>query len=216
MQTIALIDYGAGNLRSVESALEAAIRQSQAEGGADARVALTDDPEIIRTADRIVLPGQGAFAACMDGLSAHEGVIEALEETVRARALPFLGICVGMQLLAETGLEHGEKAGLGWLGGICRPLQVGPFDTLPHMGWNQVSVRTDHPVLAPLAPKRHVYFCHSFVLEPAPNAILATAEHGESFCAAAGRDNIIGVQFHPEKSQAAGLALLAAFINWKP
>jgi glutamine amidotransferase len=152
----------------------------------------------------------------MDGLSAHEGVIEALEETVRARALPFLGICVGMQLLAETGLEHGEKAGLGWLCGICRPLQVGPFDTLPHMGWNQVSVRTDHPVLAPLAPKRHVYFCNSFVLEPAHVAILATAEHGESFCAAAGRDNIIGVQFHPEKSQAAGLALLAAFINWKP
>jgi glutamine amidotransferase len=212
MQTIALIDYGAGNLRSVESALEAAISQS----GADARVAMTDDPEIIRAADRIVLPGQGAFAACMDGLAARTGIIEALEESVRKRALPFLGICVGMQLLAQTGLEHGEKAGLGWLGGICRPLKVGPDQRLPHMGWNEVSVRTPHPVLAPLSPKRHMYFCHSFALEPAPGAILATAEHGESFCAAAGRDNIVGVQFHPEKSQAAGLALLAAFINWKP
>ncbi len=212
MQTIALIDYGAGNLRSVERALEAGARAAATES----RVVMTDDPDIIRKADRVVLPGQGAFNDCMSGLEARAGVIAALEENVRQRGAPFLGICVGFQLLADKGLEHGERKGLGWLGGVCRKIETGPAERVPHMGWNEAIVTRAHPVLAPLAPQRHVYFCHSFVLAPPESTVLAQSAHGERFCCAAGEGNIVGVQFHPEKSQDAGLALLSAFADWKP
>jgi imidazole glycerol-phosphate synthase subunit HisH len=203
---IALIDYGAGNIRSAERAL--------AHVGAE--VTVTDDPALITRAARIVLPGQGAFDDCMSGLEQREGLIEALTRAVRVRAVPFLGICVGMQLLADIGLEHGEHAGLGWIGGACRPLDAGPDRRIPHMGWNEVSPARPHPVFDALAPARHCYFAHSFVLDPPSEAIAATAEHGERFAAAVAHDNVIGVQFHPEKSQAAGLALLERFIKWKP
>ena len=207
MARIALIDYGAGNIRSAERALMAA--------GGD--VVVTDDPVVIAEAERIVLPGQGAFDDCMAGLEARGGVIEALEDAVRLRRTPFLGICVGMQLLAETGLEHGARKGLGWIGGVCRPLKAGPGDRIPHMGWNEVRPsQPAHFVLEPLLPSRHCYFAHSFVLDPPAEAIAATTTHGETFASAVAAGNIVGVQFHPEKSQAAGLALLQRFIEWTP
>ncbi|MBI1252040.1 MAG: imidazole glycerol phosphate synthase subunit HisH [Alphaproteobacteria bacterium] len=206
MQTIALIDYGAGNLRSVERAL--------ARAGAEPVV--TAAPDAIAAADRIVLPGQGAFAACMTGLSAQPGLIEALRRAVLERGAPFLGICVGMQLLADVGLEHGETQGLGWIGGACRVLSVGPKDILPHTGWNTAAPARAHPVLDALAPARHVYFNHSFVLDPPANTIGATTEHGETFACAVARDNLVGVQFHPEKSQAVGIDLLQRFVRWSP
>ncbi len=212
MQTIALIDYGAGNLRSVERALEAGARLAKT----PSRIVMTADAAVARMADRIVLPGQGAFDDCMNGLEARPGMIAALEERVRAEGAPFLGICVGFQLLADIGLEHGERRGLGWLGGVCQKLDAGSSARLPHMGWNEAAPIKPHPVLAPLGAARHVYFCHSFVLEPPAADALAITEHHVQFCSAAGRDNIVGVQFHPEKSQAAGLELLAAFLDWSP
>jgi glutamine amidotransferase len=203
---VALIDYGAGNIRSAERAL--------AQVGA--AVDVTADPAAIARADRIVLPGQGAFAQCIAGLKAKPGVIEALEEAVRRRGVPFLGICVGMQLLAEYGLEHERSEGLGWIAGICRKLMTGPAERLPHMGWNEVAPLS-HPVLAVLAPARRMYFAHSFILAPAnPEHIAARTEHGETFASAVASANLLGVQFHPEKSQAAGLALLARFLDWRP
>ncbi len=212
MQIIALIDYGAGNLRSVERALEAAARSARAES----RVVMTDKPDVIRAADRIVLPGQGAFDDCMRGLEERSGVIEVLEERVRGDGAPFLGICVGMQLLADEGLEHGGYRGLGWIGGVCRPLRAGAAERVPHMGWNEARPTRAHAVSDTLGAGRHVYFCHSYVLEPPADAVLATAEHGERFCCMIARDNIVGAQFHPEKSQDAGLDLLRAFIDWRP
>jgi glutamine amidotransferase len=206
--TSAVIDYGAGNLRSVARALEAA--------GAGT-VVITADPLQIAQADRLVLPGQGAFDQCIGGLRAQSGVVTALEDAVLRRGMPFLGICVGMQLLASRGLEHGETPGLGWIAGDCAPLPPAPGARIPHMGWNEVRVGTDHPVLAPLAPAQHMYFAHSFALFPSePRATLAETTHGSPFPAAVGKANIVGVQFHPEKSQATGLALLAAFLAWKP
>lgn len=210
--TIAVIDYGAGNLRSVARALEAA-------GGGGVRI--TNDPAAIAAADRLVLPGQGAFDQCMGGLRRQPGLIDAMTQAVLHKGRPFLGICVGLQLLADRGLEHGETEGLGWIGGDCAPLPEPPPGRtkvrIPHMGWNEARVLRDHPVLSPLAPARHVYFAHSFALTPAdPDRILAETTHGATFPVAAGRDNIVGVQFHPEKSQAAGLALLAAFLDWTP
>ena len=206
MSRIALIDYGAGNIRSVHRALAA--------GGGD--VTVTDDPEIVRVAERIALPGQGAFDDCMSGLEARAGLIEALEEAVLKRGAPFLGICVGMQLLAETGLEHGERKGLGWIGGVCRQLRTGANDILPHTGWNEVRPVRPHPVFDALAPVRHCYFNHSFVLDPPADTRAAITEHGERFAAGVAKDNIVGVQFHPEKSQAAGLALVRRFVEWTP
>ena len=206
--TIAVIDYGAGNLRSVARALEAA--------GAPV-VQITNDPAVIAAAERLVLPGQGAFDQCMGGLRDQPGLIDAMTEAVLHKGRPFLGICVGMQLLATRGLEHGETPGLGWIGGDCAPLPETPGARIPHMGWNEVRVLSDHPVLAPLAPARHLYFAHSFALTPAdPAHALAETTHGATFPVAAGKDTIVGVQFHPEKSQAAGLALLSAFLNWAP
>ncbi|ABQ69074.1 imidazole glycerol phosphate synthase subunit hisH [Rhizorhabdus wittichii RW1] len=201
--TIALIDYGAGNLRSVENALKAA-------GGAPT---VTADPDIVARADRIVLPGVGAFAACMGGLTAIPGMVAAMETAVMERGAPFLGVCVGMQLLADAGHEHGRTPGLGWIGGDVRLMTPAPGCKVPHMGWNDVVPAGDHPLIVP----GEAYYLHSYVFDVAdPAERLATTDHGGPITAAVGRDNIVGVQFHPEKSQAYGLALLARFLEWKP
>jgi glutamine amidotransferase len=203
--TLALIDYGAGNLRSVENALRAA-------GAAD--VCVTADPEFVRKADRIVLPGVGAFAACMNALSAIPGMVEALNERVIDQAAPFLGICVGMQLMADAGEEFGSHPGLGWIGGTVAKLEPNdPEARVPHMGWNDVVPVTPHPLIVP----GEAYFLHSFAFTGAdPKMLAATTDHGGTVTAAVARDNMAGVQFHPEKSQAYGLALLNRFLDWRP
>ena len=208
MQSVALIDYGSGNLRSAEKALIRA-----ACGRAD--IVVTDSPEVIAAADRVVLPGVGAFAACMAALQARTGVIEAMTEAVQTRGAPFLGICVGMQLLATRGLEFGETQGLRWIPGDVKRLEVDdPHLKIPHMGWNEVTPA----VTSALIPAPDVmYFTHSFAFHPAEATdIAATAEHGQRFAAAVTRGNMAGVQFHPEKSQGSGLALLARFLEWRP
>jgi glutamine amidotransferase len=210
MQTVALIDYGSGNLASAEKALLAAAHAVNRRR----EVRITADPDFIARADRIVLPGQGAFAQCMAGL-ARAGVIAAITDNVLNRGAPFLGICVGMQLLMSVGLEDGETTGLNWITGACRPLETAAH--LPHMGWNSVTPTAPHPVLAPQADAHHFYFAHSFVCAPSRIAdTLAHCTHGAQFAAAIGKDTLLGVQFHPEKSQAAGLALLGRFLDWKP
>jgi glutamine amidotransferase len=204
-ETIALIDYGAGNLRSVHNALAAA----GAEG-----VAVTADPDAVRAADRIVLPGVGAFAACMNALSAIPGMVPALGEAVRQRGTPFLGICVGMQLMAATSEEHGKHAGLGWIGGTVRRLTpADPALKVPHMGWNDVMPLRAHALI----PPGEAYFLHSYAfVADDPADLIAVTDHGGPVTAAIGRDTMLGVQFHPEKSQAYGLAFLARFLGWKP
>ncbi len=204
-ESLALIDYGAGNLHSVENALRAA--------GAN-NIAVTSDPDVVLTADRIVLPGVGAFAACMGALSAIPGMVAAMEEAVFEKARPFLGICVGMQLLADAGEEHGTHKGLGWIGGTVRQLAPrDPMCKVPHMGWNDVRPTRPHPLIAP----GEAYYLHSYAIADLdPALILATTDHGGETIAAIGRDNICGVQFHPEKSQSYGLSLLARFLDWKP
>ncbi|WP_294288645.1 imidazole glycerol phosphate synthase subunit HisH [uncultured Sphingomonas sp.] len=198
---IALIDYGAGNLKSVHNALIAA-------GATD--VAVTADADVVRTADRIVLPGVGAFGACAAGLRVIPDMIAAMEEAVFSRARPFLGVCVGMQLMATTGHEMGDHAGLGWIPGEVRALTPAPGVRVPHMGWNDVRPITPHPLIVP----GEAYFLHSFAFTG--EGVLATTEHGGTVTAAIGRDNLLGVQFHPEKSQAYGLALIERFLTWKP
>jgi glutamine amidotransferase len=202
---IALVDYGAGNLHSVENALRAA--------GA-ASVDVTADPDRVRMADRIVLPGVGAFAACMGALSAIDGMIDAMGDAARNRAVPFLGICVGMQLLADAGLEHGRTEGLGWIGGDVRLMTSSdPALKIPHMGWNDVIQTRPHPLIVP----GEAYYLHSYAFDVAdPAELLAITEHGGPVTAAVGRDNVVGVQFHPEKSQAYGLAFLSRFLEWRP
>jgi glutamine amidotransferase len=204
-ERLALIDYGAGNLRSVENALKAA--------GA-AQVEVTSDPEVVRAADRIVLPGVGAFAACMGALAAIPGMIDAMKEAVFSDARPFLGICVGMQLLADAGEEHGRHQGLGWIGGTVRALRpADPALKVPHMGWNDVTPVGAHPLIVP----GEAYFLHGYAIEDMDPALrLAETDHGGTVTAAVGKDNIVGVQFHPEKSQSYGLALLGRFLEWKP
>ncbi|WP_326525219.1 imidazole glycerol phosphate synthase subunit HisH [Sphingomonas sp.] len=199
--TLALIDYGAGNLHSVHNALKAA-------GAAD--VAVTADPDLVARADRIVLPGVGAFGACAAGLRAIPGMIEALEARALAGGVPFLGVCVGMQLMATTGHEMGEHAGLGWIAGEVAAIAPAPGIRVPHMGWNDVAPIAGHPLIAP----GEAYFLHSFAFTG--DAVLATTSHGGTVTAAIGRDNLLGVQFHPEKSQAYGLALLERFLTWRP
>jgi glutamine amidotransferase len=211
MQRVALIDYGSGNLRSAEKAL------SRVADGA-AQVLVTDDPDAIARADRIVLPGVGAFAACMSALEARAGVVEAMDAAVRGRGAPFLGICVGMQLLASRGLEFGETPGLDWIAGEVRKLAPDdPAIKVPHMGWNVLTGVADHPLFAPLAEGEAVYFTHSFAFFPEdPADVAGWVEHGERFPAAVARGNVAGVQFHPEKSQKPGLALLQRFLEWRP
>lgn len=202
MSVVALIDYGAGNLRSVHNALVAAGAQD---------VAVTADPHVVAKADRIVLPGVGAFAACMNGLSAIDGLVDAMERRVRDEGVPFLGICVGMQLLADAGEEHGTHKGLGWIGGTVRAFDPAPGLRIPHMGWNDVFPATPHPVIA----AGEAYFLHGYHFADAAD-VAATSDHGGAFVAAVARDNIVGVQYHPEKSQAYGLATLERFLAWRP
>jgi glutamine amidotransferase len=210
MQTVALIDYGSGNLRSVERALVEAARRN----GIDCEVLLTPDPDVVRRADRVLLPGVGAFASCRAGLAALPGMTEALTDAVLARGAPFLGVCVGMQLLATRGLEFGETAGLDWIPGVVRRLEPADGLTVPHMGWNDVTPAVEHPLLDGAAP---MYFANSFAFDPdEPGDVAALSDHGGPFTAMVARENIAGVQFHPEKSQAAGLALLASFLRWRP
>lgn len=198
--TIALIDYGAGNLHSVHNALKAA-------GASD--IAVTADPDVVAQADRVVLPGVGAFGACASGLRAIPGMVEALDRRVLREAAPFLGVCVGMQLLAKTGEELGTHPGLGWVDGTVRALPANGV-RIPHMGWNDVVPVAAHPLIEP----GEAYFLHSFAYDG--EAVLATTRHGGPVTAAIGRDNFAGVQFHPEKSQRYGLALLERFLRWKP
>ena len=200
--TLALIDYGAGNLYSVANALKAA-------GAHD--IAVTADPDLVRRADRIVLPGVGAFGACSAALRGVGGMVEALDERVRRSGVPFLGICVGMQLMAEVGEEMGDHPGLGWIAGRVRLLA--PADAaakVPHMGWNDVRPVSPHPLIEP----GEAYFLHSYAFEGAD--VVATTDHAGPVVAAIARDNMAGVQFHPEKSQRYGLALLERFLEWRP
>ena len=207
-EAIALIDYGAGNLHSVHNALIAA--------GAE-RVVVTADPAIVHGARRIVLPGVGSFKACADGLWAIPGLVETMEERVIAQGVPFLGVCVGMQLLATRGLEHGATEGLGWIPGEVRAIApADPSIKVPHMGWNDVSP-TPHHDGASLIEPGEAYFLHSYHFRPDDGRdIAAMTDHGGGLVAAVARDNVVGVQFHPEKSQAYGLALLARFLEWNP
>ncbi len=213
MSTVALIDYGSGNLASAEKALVAAAKA----GGDRLRVEVTSDPLTIAAADRIVLPGVGAFAACMEQLEAH-GVVLPIQHAVFERKVPFLGICVGMQLLATRGLEFGETKGLGWIAGDVRRLvPSGPQFKIPHMGWNALTGVADHPLFEGLSDGAHMYFTHSFALYPTdPDQTIASVDHGGLFTAAVASGNVAGVQFHPEKSQTAGLRLLANFLEWRP
>ena len=212
MPTVALIDYGSGNLRSAEKALARAA--GTVAGGHE--VVVTEAPELIARADRIVLPGVGAFAACMDALERRAGLVEAMTEAVIARGRPFLGVCVGMQLLASRGLEFGSRAGLDWIGGEVRRLQpADPALKVPHVGWNDVSA-LPHPLFEG-ATTSQMYFTHSYAFDAHdPGSVLATSDYGGAITAAVARANIAGVQFHPEKSQAAGLALIARFLEWRP
>jgi glutamine amidotransferase len=214
MLTCALIDYGSGNLASAAKALAEAARRA----GDKARVLVTDRPEEIAEADHIVLPGVGAFAHCMEQLQGRPGLIEAMDEAVHRRGTPFLGVCVGMQLLAERGLEFGVTPGLGWIGGEVKRIE--PADRrykVPHMGWNALTDIAPHPIFAGISPGDHMYFTHSFAFYAAdPADLIARADHGGAFTAAVAHGNLAGVQFHPEKSQAAGLKLLANFLEWRP
>jgi len=200
--TVALIDYGAGNLHSVATALQAA-------GGRD--ILITADADAVARAERIVLPGVGAFGACAAALRAVPGMIEALNARVRGEGAPFLGICVGMQLMAETGEEHGRHAGLAWMPGTVAMLAPGdPAAKVPHMGWNDVVPAAPHPLIVP----GEAYFLHSYAYRG--TGVLATTDHAGAVTAAIGRDTMLGVQFHPEKSQRYGLALLERFLTWRP
>jgi glutamine amidotransferase len=208
---VAIVDYGAGNLRSAEKALAEAANGS-------ARVVVTSDPDAVRKADRIVLPGVGAFADCKRGLDALRGMVEALDEAVIRGGRPFLGICVGMQLMASVGVEFGEHKGLDWIKG--KVVVLDPADRslrIPQMGWNNLEVKRAHPALADTRAGDHAYFVHSyhFVAER-PQDVIATVDYGGPVTAVIGRDNLLGVQFHPEKSQHVGLALLARFLKWIP
>jgi glutamine amidotransferase len=212
--TVALIDYGSGNLRSAEKALE----RVAAENSTAQNIVVTSQPDVVAKAERIVLPGVGAFGDCMNGLRALPGMIGALNDAVLKRGVPFLGICVGMQLLADVGREFGDHKGLGWIGGEV--VKIAPRDPtlkIPHMGWNELKIERAHPLLADIPPNGHAYFVHSYHFRAKnKSTVLATTDYGETLTAMIGRDNIAGTQFHPEKSQAVGLTLLGNFLTWQP
>jgi glutamine amidotransferase len=214
---VAIVDYGSGNLHSAAKAFERAAR----EAGLSCAIAVTPDPAFVAAADAVVLPGVGAFADCRRGLESLPGMVEALGEAVLAKGRPFLGICVGMQLLATRGLEHGKTDGLGWIEGEVAAIE--PDDKtlrIPHMGWNTLYPRRAHPLLEgiPTGPQGlHAYFVHSYGFRPAdPASVIASADYGGPLSALVGRGNIAGSQFHPEKSQTLGLALIANFLRWRP
>lgn len=218
--SVVIVDYGSGNLHSAAKAFERAAR----EAGLSAPIRVSDDPAALRAAARIVLPGVGAFADCMAQLAARPGVVEALEDAVIARGRPFLGICVGLQLLATRGFEHGSHRGLGWIeGDVVALAPADPALKVPHMGWNEIApVAPDpaspgHALLEGIDGGTHFYFVHSYHLRCArAGDVLAWVDYGGPVTAAVARDNIAGVQFHPEKSQAAGLRLIANFLRWTP
>lgn len=213
MKTIALIDYGSGNLHSAARALRVAANNAKK----TREIRITADPSAIAYADRIVLPGVGHFADCAANLHAHDGLVEALEEAVLKRGVPFFGICVGQQLLATRGLEDGETAGLDWIPGDVDRIQPGGGLAVPHMGWNALKFRQAHPLFENLGADPHVYFTHSYAYRsPARSDIAATTEYGETIIAAVARNNIFATQFHPEKSQRVGLQILSNFVLWDP
>ncbi len=213
--TVTIIDYGSGNLRSAAKAFERAVR----EAGLSDEIAVTGDADLVRKADRIVLPGVGAFGDCKRGLDAVPGMIDALTEAVFDHGRPFLGICVGMQLMAERGLEHGVTAGLGWFKGDVVPLEpADPALKVPHMGWNELEFAPGaHPLLDGIAPRAHAYFVHGYHVALADaTQRLAAVDYGGPVTAVIGRDTMVGTQFHPEKSQAVGLRLITNFLRWAP
>jgi imidazole glycerol-phosphate synthase subunit HisH len=215
--SVAIVDYGSGNLHSAAKAFERAAREERVAEP----IVVTSDPEQVRRADRVVLPGVGAFADCRRGLDAIDGMVEALEESVRRRGRPFLGICVGMQLMAERGREYVVTEGLGWIPGeVDRITPSDPMLKIPHMGWNTLNAQRQHPLLEgiPAGPQGlHAYFVHSFHLKPAERSdLVAQADYGGPVTAVVGRDTMVGTQFHPEKSQRLGLRLIANFLKWKP
>jgi glutamine amidotransferase len=209
----ALIDYDSGNLHSAQKAFERMAREI-----GHGTIVVTSEPDVVARADRIVLPGDGAFPACREALFAYEGLGEAIIEAVEEKGRPFLGICVGMQMLATVGHEYRETPGFGWIGGeICRIEPSEPSMKVPHVGWNDLVIDHSHPVLDGLKTGDHAYFVHSYhmvVNDPAER--LAHVDYGGDITAIVGRDNFVGTQFHPEKSQATGLRLIANFLNWKP
>jgi imidazole glycerol-phosphate synthase subunit HisH len=211
---VAIVDYGSGNLRSAAKAFE----RAAAEEGIAAEIAVTSRPELVAAADRVVLPGVGAFADCRRGLSAMPGLEQALGEVVQLRARPFLGICVGMQLLAERGREFETVDGLGWIGGEVAAIEPeDPSLKIPHMGWNELELRALHPLLLGLAGDAHAYFVHSYHFRLADSDdLLAVTDYGGPLAAVIGRGNLAGTQFHPEKSQEAGLRLIGNFLRWRP
>ena len=215
--TVAIIDYGSGNLRSAAKAIERAARDSGYEGA----VLVTADPDQVRTADHIVLPGVGAFADCRAGLDAVPGMVDAMTDAVRVGGRPFLGVCVGMQLMASRGREKTVTEGLGWIPGEVRVITPSdPTLKIPHMGWNTLDVKRPHPVLDGIPTGEnglHAYFVHSYHLVPdEPADLLATTDYGGPVTAIVARDTMVGTQFHPEKSQTLGLALIGNFLRWKP
>ncbi|MDO5529267.1 MAG: imidazole glycerol phosphate synthase subunit HisH [Paracoccus sp. (in: a-proteobacteria)] len=209
---VVLVDYDSGNLHSAQKALARAGRDLGAEVIVSAR------PEDLARADRIVLPGDGAFPACRAALDAAEGMVEALDDAVRRKGKPFLGICVGMQLLADRGLEHRETPGLGWIGGTIAPITpADPALKVPHMGWSDLIIARPHPVLDGIAAGDHAYFVHSYRFEPKdPADLVASVDYGGPVTAIVARANIVGAQFHPEKSQEVGLRLIENFLRWRP
>ena len=215
--SVAIVDYGSGNLHSAAKAFERAARDS----GHDQPIIVTNDPAVVASADRVVLPGVGAFADCRRGLDGVDGMVAALEEAVHHKGRPFFGICVGMQLLAERGREYEVTDGLGWIAGeVDRIVPSDPQLKIPHMGWNTLNVARPHKLVdgLTLGPQGlHAYFVHSYALKVAERVdLVAEADYGGPVTAIVARDNIVGTQFHPEKSQRLGLALIANFLNWKP
>ena len=215
--SVAIIDYGSGNLHSAAKAFERAARES----GYKQPIAVTSDPDAVGRADRIVLPGVGAFADCRRGLDEIPGMVDALEQGVRKGGKPFFGICVGMQLMAERGREYQVTPGLGWIAGeVDRIKPSNPDLKIPHMGWNTLNVLKAHPLLKDIQvglTGLHAYFVHSYELKAAQqNDLIAQADYGGPLTAIVGRDNMVGTQFHPEKSQRLGLALIANFLKWQP
>jgi glutamine amidotransferase len=215
--SVVIIDYGSGNLHSAAKAFERAAREAEL----DLAVTVSSDPNVVAKADRIVLPGVGAFADCRRGLDSVPGMVEVLQRRVREEGAPFFGICVGMQLMATRGLEHTTSYGLDWIKGDVKP--IAPKDAslkIPHMGWNTLELAKPHPLLdgIPTGPDGlHAYFVHSYALSPNdPADVVATTDYGGPVTAIVGRDNLVGAQFHPEKSQALGLKLIVNFLRWRP
>jgi glutamine amidotransferase len=217
MMKVAIVDYGSGNLRSAQKSFERAAAMS----GVNADIDLVTSPEQVAGADRLVLPGVGAYRDCHDGIRAIDGMWQAIEQHCMERARPFLGICVGMQLMATRGLEHGETSGFGWIEGDVDRIDVGSSDLkIPHMGWNTLDVVRPHSLLDGIATGpdgKHAYFVHSYHLRASnPADVVATTSYGEQVTAMVARDNMAGTQFHPEKSQTLGLALISNFLTWSP